>query len=698
MSTRQPSRRKDAMRHSHPRPPLTPNNVGNTPTSSIMPQSIANPLLPSAPASPPTPAPSPTPHQRDTMWARNPEDFNEPMLRDFRYVFSNLSVSSKEAWMLALVDTFDNHMLNFVKHLVSPRLKKDPFTVLPNELCFKILEFVDDPKTLVRAAQVSRRWREILNDDQAWKAMCEKHAYRRMSSASTISLPGNGLQMPGGHFFIDPSAITSTSPESSSPITFSRTPIASSYTNLNPVAFLHAAEQHHRKHKRHRPKATHRSHFKHRFLVESAWRKGGQMTSRHITPDQGSSVVTSLHLTKKYIIVALDNAKIYVFNVRGEHLRTLEGHMMGVWAMVPWNDILVSGGCDRDVRVWNMNTGASIYTLRGHTSTVRCLKMSDQDTAISGSRDTMLRVWDIPSGTCKHTLSGHQASVRCLEIHGDYVVSGSYDTTARIWCISTGQHIRTLSGHFSQIYAIAFDGVRIATGSLDTSVRIWNPNDGICQAILQGHTSLVGQLQMRGTTLVSGGSDGSVRVWSLATNSPIHRLAAHDNSVTSLQFDDNRIVSGGSDGRVKIWDLKTGLLIRELSQPAEAVWRVAIEDERSVVLATRTGRLVMEVWNFAPPKDGGEAGQDRDGVDEMEGVEEGVVVPSEPPPAPILEGMHPLLGQQYQGRRGAVSDETENVDMVDAYAQIQPDSAGTGGGDGGGERETQAPDCPDVPS
>ena len=90
-------------------------------------------------------------------------------------------------------------------------------------------------------------------------------------------------------------------------------------------------------------------------MVEAAWRKGGESIVKHITPDQG--VVTSLHLTEKYIIVALDNAKIHVFNTVGEHQRTLQGHVMGVWAMVPWGDMLVSGGCDRDVRVWNMATG-----------------------------------------------------------------------------------------------------------------------------------------------------------------------------------------------------------------------------------------------------------------------------------------------------------------------------------------------------
>lgn len=112
-----------------------------------------------------------------------------------------------------------------------------------------------------------------------------------------------------------------------------------------------------------RPKIrSYKSHFKQRYLVETAWRTGGQNVARHITQDQG--VVTSLHLTSKYIVVALDNAKIHVFNTDGNNQKTLQGHVMGVWAMVPWGDTLVSGGCDRDVRVWNMATGY-VYCLDG---------------------------------------------------------------------------------------------------------------------------------------------------------------------------------------------------------------------------------------------------------------------------------------------------------------------------------------------
>ncbi|KAL8941002.1 MAG: hypothetical protein Q9211_002007 [Gyalolechia sp. 1 TL-2023] len=544
------SRRKPHGQNSHPKPPLTP----NTALPSSMPQPGPNPLLPSAPASPPTPAPSPTPHERPALWHEAPEDLENPILRDSLLIFSTSDAAAKEAWLTSVVDLCDNQTLGFLHRLVGPKLKKDPFTVLPDELCLRVLEYVDDPKTFVRASSVSRRWRELVSDDQAWKILYDKHEYRRMSTDSIGSAFANNT----------PIAVNqpqwSSLPRSASPprVLENMSSIDENSINTSAVSAVLPA----RKAKRPRPRSTHRSRFKHRYMVESAWRKGGRMKAKHITPDQG--VVTSLHLTRKYIVVALDNAKIHVFDTHGEHLRTLQGHVMGVWAMIPWEDILVSGGCDRDVRVWNMSTGATVHILRGHTSTVRCLKMSTSRVAISGSRDTTLRVWDLTSGTCTNVLMGHQASVRCLEIHGDLVVSGSYDTTAKIWSISSGQN---------------------------------------CLAILQGHTSLVGQLQMRDSTLVTGGSDGSVRVWSLNTYNPIHRLAAHDNSVTSLQFDDLRIVSGGSDGRVKIWDLGTGNLIRELSQPAEAVWRVAFESERCVVMASRAGRTIMEVWDFTPPAD-----------------------------------------------------------------------------------------------
>jgi F-box and WD-40 domain protein CDC4 len=195
---------------------------------------------------------------------------------------------------------------------------------------------------------VSRRWRELLNDDMTWKNLCDKHSYvyRRMSEDER-----DFIDPFHGHPLHSASTSRSLSGLQRMSSRFQNVDGFSSLPRTIPGDWALACPPRKR---RSRP-SSYRSHFKQKYMVESAWNKGGRCTQRHITPDQG--VVTSLHLTPKYIVFAMDNARIHVYDTNGNNQRTLQGHVMGVWAMVPWGDILVSGGCDREVRVWNMATG-----------------------------------------------------------------------------------------------------------------------------------------------------------------------------------------------------------------------------------------------------------------------------------------------------------------------------------------------------
>ncbi|EKM61638.1 uncharacterized protein PHACADRAFT_248359 [Phanerochaete carnosa HHB-10118-sp] len=268
------------------------------------------------------------------------------------------------------------------------------------------------------------------------------------------------------------------------------------------------------------------------------------------------------------------------------------------------NALVVSGGCDKDLRVWDVVSGFCIYALKGHTSTIRCLKvLHGRPIAVTGSRDRTLRVWDIQHGKCLRVLEGHEDSVRSIDVCGNKVASGSYDFTCRLWNIDTGECLHIMRGHHHQIYSVAFDGVRIASGGMDTTVRVWDAETGTCAALLQGHTALVCQVQLHNNILVTGGSDGRVIIFSIVpgtcTSSPssppqltvqdsissqfsrsfsmpsllapqppspprtaaaakpfsiVQRLAAHDSSVTGLQFDSRFLVTGGNDGRVRLFE------------------------------------------------------------------------------------------------------------------------------------------------
>jgi WD40 repeat protein len=55
---------------------------------------------------------------------------------------------------------------------------------------------------------------------------------------------------------------------------------------------------------------------------------------------------------------------------------------------------------------------------------------------ISGSFDNTLRLWDIESGACVKTLAGHTNSVYCVvQLADGRVLSGSGDKTLRLWDI-----------------------------------------------------------------------------------------------------------------------------------------------------------------------------------------------------------------------------------------------------------------------
>lgn len=526
-----------------------------------------------------SPAPSPVPSIRRLNFRPaplSPEAQRTPEhLKKFVKVFAGFPKEEQVSFMKELLDTVPREVLVELQNLISPKLRHDPFTFLPTEICLRILSYIRDPQSLAAASQVSKRWYLLLSDDSTWKTLCETHQYRRLSAAgtrpalfTTESLKSKAMQASSVEIE-DPSLIEATyDPEACAP----------------------------------RPPTSYRSHFRQQYLLSAAWRSGGRVAARYkLKHTNPAAIVTVVLMQDGYICVALDTSRVLIFQEDGRLLHSLYGHVMGVWALALSGNTLVTGGCDRDVREWDLTTGACRKILRGHTSTVRCLAMAGPSVAVSGGRDATVRVWDLARGRSSFRLAGHTGSVRRLEVIGNYIVSASYDCTARIWRLDTGELVHILAGHLNQIYSLAVNDKIVATGSMDHTVRLWDLHTGASLAVLQGHSALVGQLQLYGDKLLSGGSDGALRVWDTATYECLIRIAAHDNSITTMQFDSERIVSGGPDGYVHIWSSKTGEHIRQLNdRPLRNVWGIAFRHDRLCLVSAEDDGTVVELFSFVP--------------------------------------------------------------------------------------------------
>src|SRR5919197_2319151 len=166
-------------------------------------------------------------------------------------------------------------------------------------------------------------------------------------------------------------------------------------------------------------------------------------------------------------------------------VKTFRGHTHGVWTVAYSVDgqMLASGGVDRLVRIWDIETGRLLRSLRGHTHDVRAaLYTPDGQTLITGSDDRTIRLWNPRTGEplkLLFTRYDHNIVSLSLSPDGLMLARGSHNKDIKIWEVATGTELMTLLGkdqydhHWSPCVAFCPDGVHLASGSDIGKIKVW---------------------------------------------------------------------------------------------------------------------------------------------------------------------------------------------------------------------------------
>ena len=134
------------------------------------------------------------------------------------------------------------------------------------------------------------------------------------------------------------------------------------------------------------------------------------------------------------------NQRIYLFANSLEYMGSLFGHKGHIRCLCGLsNRLLASGSDDNNIKMWDIEERALIFTLSGHRNIVTSLCYVREGVFVSGSDDKSLIIWSKLPGSniySQQVLKGHRSSIRgIIKKNNSEIVSGELRGDLRIWNI-----------------------------------------------------------------------------------------------------------------------------------------------------------------------------------------------------------------------------------------------------------------------
>ena len=279
--------------------------------------------------------------------------------------------------------------------------------------------------------------------------------------------------------------------------------------------------------------------------------------------------------------------------------------------------MIVSGGDDYKIKVWDYKLRRCLFTLLGHLDYIRTVQFhpnaSQFPWILSASDDQTLRLWDFNKRTCLSVLTGHNHYVMCAAFHpsDDLIVSASLDQTVRVWD-TTGLRKKQLQQDTGGAPRGGMGGGPGGMGGMDPSLtsntamnvqaELFGTNDVVVKYVLEGHDRGVNWASFHPTLplLASAADDRQVKLWRMSETKAweVDTLRGHANNVSCCLFHPKHdlVVSNSEDRSIRVWDVSKRIGVQTFRREGDRFWILAAHRSQNLLAAGHdSGMIVFKV-------------------------------------------------------------------------------------------------------
>ena len=258
-----------------------------------------------------------------------------------------------------------------------------------------------------------------------------------------------------------------------------------------------------------------------------------------------------------------------------------------------------------DIKIFSVNNQILLDELtHGHSKRILAIDISnDNSILVSGGRDSTIIVWNLRDNTFKQSIS-LPAVVTSVDVSPDsrFLLAGVSNGCVFVYDLKNDGIKFKINDHKKDVTSVIFspDGKLMASASGDKTINLYSTENGNLVATLKGHKNWVRDISFYedGHKLISCGDDSSVIYWDLSN---LKNITSEKSNymflrwITNVDYkdDDEVFVIADITGRVEIISMLNRYKIN-LKNPVNKILFVPNNGKLlEVAVATHGGGVVL---------------------------------------------------------------------------------------------------------